>query len=503
MNVALGAAFDVSGSTAEGGQTITTLSGAGGVSLGGQELTIANGSTTFSGGIADDGIAGGSGGSLTIAGGTQTLSGANTYTGGTTISGGELDATGAGALQGAVAISSGTLKTFVGQTVSSLTTSSPNAGTIEVAGGTLTDSNSSKETLSLRNLTIDSGASLTLPSKSTITIVGSKANAGSYVNANTGVGNSYNRAANLTGVTVNAGKGVTDAVTNPTIAFGAVHVGTTNSDSFAIQNTSTGNAGNVNISGAVQTTKLTNSALSLTDPGALNITTSGGNFGPVAAGNQTGNYTVGYNPQSSGALKNQSVGVVTNFANAGLQQTVTITGAAYDYAKPVMEQTGGDGSLGSSIGDGETVYTLDLGTVSSGQKVTADLSVLNQLIGTDPAYQDALKGLFTGTTGPFTLTGFNSFGPIAADDSYDGLVVSFTGGNVVGTFTEQITLDPTSYNTAFGDNPSSPLDPIELDITVNAVNTAIPEPSTWAMMALGFATLGLVGWRRARPARPA
>ena len=35
-----------------------------------------------------------------------------------------------------------------------------------------------------------------------------------------------------------------------------------------------------------------------------------------------------------------------------------------------------------------------------------------------------------------------------------------------------------------------------------SVSPAVPEPSTWAMMALGFAGLGFVGYRRAR-LRPA
>ncbi|MBI3700440.1 MAG: autotransporter domain-containing protein, partial [Afipia sp.] len=73
--------FDISATTA--GASITTLSGAGGVTLGSKTLTISNGSTTFSGIIA------GTGG-LSITGGTETLSGANTYTGGTTINGGTL-----------------------------------------------------------------------------------------------------------------------------------------------------------------------------------------------------------------------------------------------------------------------------------------------------------------------------------------------------------------------------------------------------------------------------
>ena len=41
-------------------------------------------------------------------------------------------------------------------------------------------------------------------------------------------------------------------------------------------------------------------------------------------------------------------------------------------------------------------------------------------------------------------------------------------------------------------------------LTVNFVESApVPEPSTWAMMLLGFAGLGFAGWRRTRKGRPA
>jgi fibronectin-binding autotransporter adhesin len=77
--------FDISGTSS--GATITTLNGVTNshVTLGGQTLTISNGSTTYAG------IIQGSGG-LTVAGGTQTLSGANTYTGATNVTAGTLQA---------------------------------------------------------------------------------------------------------------------------------------------------------------------------------------------------------------------------------------------------------------------------------------------------------------------------------------------------------------------------------------------------------------------------
>jgi hypothetical protein len=41
-----------------------------------------------------------------------------------------------------------------------------------------------------------------------------------------------------------------------------------------------------------------------------------------------------------------------------------------------------------------------------------------------------------------------------------------------------------------------------VDFGGNASFSSVPEPSTWAMMLLGFAGLGYVGYRRARIGRP-
>jgi fibronectin-binding autotransporter adhesin len=84
------ATFDISATRS--GASITTLSGAGAVVLGGQTLTLTRAADTFSGAI------GGAGG-LTVAGGAETLTGANTFTGAATINAGaSLALSGAGSL---------------------------------------------------------------------------------------------------------------------------------------------------------------------------------------------------------------------------------------------------------------------------------------------------------------------------------------------------------------------------------------------------------------------
>jgi len=89
-SVADNATFDISGITA-GSTAITSLSGSGGVTLGGKTLEISSASGTFSGNIS------GTGG-LTLDSGTETLSGSNGYTGLTTISGGTLALSGTGSI---------------------------------------------------------------------------------------------------------------------------------------------------------------------------------------------------------------------------------------------------------------------------------------------------------------------------------------------------------------------------------------------------------------------
>lgn len=123
--------FDISATSA--GASITTLSGAGGVTLGAQNLTLSTASGTFSGVISGTG-------ELIVTGGTEILSGTNTYSGGTVINGGVLqvgDGTSNGAIAGGVS-NNGTLAFDRADAISFDNVISGSGGVTQEGTGTLT-----------------------------------------------------------------------------------------------------------------------------------------------------------------------------------------------------------------------------------------------------------------------------------------------------------------------------------------------------------------------------
>ena len=123
--------FDISRTTA--GASITTLSGAGDVTLGAETLTLTDGADTFSGVIA------GSGGLTVDGSATETLSGINTYTGATTIGSGEtLALSGAGSIADVRGVAdAGTFDISLTTAGASITTLS-GAGDVTLGAKTLT-----------------------------------------------------------------------------------------------------------------------------------------------------------------------------------------------------------------------------------------------------------------------------------------------------------------------------------------------------------------------------
>jgi PEP-CTERM motif len=89
-----------------------------------------------------------------------------------------------------------------------------------------------------------------------------------------------------------------------------------------------------------------------------------------------------------------------------------------------------------------------------------------------------------------------TFTSLAAADAYfNGMAIDL-GNFDAGTQS----LDLTYAFTAMGDPPSYE---ITYDIAGTSVAPTVPEPSTWAMMLIGFGGLGYMSWRRANRAKAA
>jgi hypothetical protein len=97
-------------------------------------------------------------------------------------------------------------------------------------------------------------------------------------------------------------------------------------------------------------------------------------------------------------------------------------------------------------------------------------------------------------------TAWDYFGDGSFLDIY-GLAFTISGGDLVDLFSNGVGfgINPGDTN-VFGVVVATPA--AAVDYVANGVAASTPEPSTWAMMVLGFAGLGFAGYRKSRKRGP-
>jgi PEP-CTERM motif len=93
-------------------------------------------------------------------------------------------------------------------------------------------------------------------------------------------------------------------------------------------------------------------------------------------------------------------------------------------------------------------------------------------------------------------SGANGVSATSASRSSDGNLISFSfGGDLIGG-THSANLQLLTNAPSFAD-PFATLEDDGIFYSIPVATPAVPEPSTWALMLLGFAGLGFAGYRRA------
>jgi hypothetical protein len=179
-----------------------------------------------------------------------------------------------------------------------------------------------------------------------------------------------------------------------------------------------------------------------------------------------------------------AVGPVANAA------TVTV-----DFPTPDATYVGTDqqGSLGtggtaleSHMGDGITQTFTATGLSSVNEAVFSGVTVIERTTANTPTNFDvSINGSKVGNLGyvsdgsvaSIVFSGTAGFNPVAADAS----------GNFTITFIETTDVPAGHGNWSFVSGGT---------VQLTGIEAAVPEPSTWAMMILGFLGVGLVTYRR-------
>jgi hypothetical protein len=280
------------------------------------------------------------------------------------------------------------------------------------------------------------------------------------------------------------------AQVTPSLSFGIVHVGQpVAARSITVTNAATGPLTDV-ITG------------SFGAPAPGNPFSTSGNLGAGVAGNGGSStaLTVGFATSTAGSYSGSAALALAShdsqLADVALTlPAVQLGGQVNNFAVAGFGKESGDGALSNTGTD----YVLNFGTVGKGSSMlTSHLFAVNLA---PILFSDLLSGDFSiaSGAGQFGLAGFDPFGPLGGGDETGALGVTFST-STSGLFKEVIDLDGTGSFAGATYSPYAVDGILTIEGTVSGTG-AVPEPSTWAMMLLGFAGLGVAGWRASR--RPA
>ncbi len=534
--------FDISQTSA--GASIVSLAGSGNVVLGGQALTVSNGSGIFSGVISGTGR-------LILTAGGETLSGNNTYTGGTTITGGTLsigDGGTTGGILGNVATTGGTLNfdrsdvvTF-GAIVSGsgglsqsgtgvLTLTSPQlytgptaitAGTLVLGAGASVVNSSSVNATGIFDISQTSGTTIRSLSGSgtvqlgneTLTITnGSSTFSGSI--AGTGGLIVSGGTQSLTGADTYTG---TTTVTGGTLQFGSSTVTNNVADSGTVGFSSSGPiamSGVISGTGGISQTGSGTTTISAaqTYTGATVITS--GTLALSGAGSILGTSGLTANGTFDISAVN-GVSLPTLAGNGTIQlgaQTLTLTNASGTFGGTIVgtgnivlaggnETLNGSGSMTGTVTiSGGTLSLASSGAIATAARVidnsTLDISAAGNSGLVASATINSLSGSGSVLLGSRTLMLTN------ASDSFAG-VISGSGGLTVSGGTETLTGASTYTGTTTitagvlalsGSGSLAATSPVSvngtLDISAAGGTVSVASLTGSGAVALGAATLSL------------
>jgi hypothetical protein len=147
----------------------------------------------------------------------------------------------------------------------------------------------------------------------------------------------------------------------------------------------------------------------------------------------------------------------------------------------ILDYEGPSGPTNSPLPIVPVDYLLDNLTETFVSVGDTQITITNNLAG-----QFGTPGTFSGYV--FTFTGAPDITKVEVGSGTSSDFQPALPGGLSSTATS-ITVNVAGDNLAVGDK-------LVLDVTTGGTPPSVPEPSTWALMLLGFAGLGFAGWRR-------